>query len=69
VGGVILNAGNFYKPKGICGKVAPKVKGPELGISGPALRGVGNGRGLVARDAVCVKLNVPVSDSFVQYYF
>jgi hypothetical protein len=31
-----------------------KVKGPELGISGPALRGVGGGRGLAARDAVYV---------------
>ena len=31
-----------------------KVKGPELGISGPALRGDGGGRGLAAKDAVCL---------------
>jgi hypothetical protein len=37
-----------------------KVKGPELGISGPALRGVGGGRGLAARDAVCVEIILTV---------
>jgi hypothetical protein len=37
-----------------------KVKGPELGISGPALRGVGGGRGLTARDAVCIVLILAV---------
>jgi hypothetical protein len=37
-----------------------KLKGPELGISGPALRGVGGGRGLAARDAVCVDLIVAI---------
>jgi len=42
-----------------------KVKGPELGISGPALRGVGGGRGLAARDAVCVGLILAVSDLVV----
>jgi hypothetical protein len=40
-------------------------KGPELGISGPALRGVGGGRGLTARDAVCIDLILTVSDLFV----
>jgi hypothetical protein len=35
-------------------------KGPELGISGPALRGVGGGRGLAARDAVCVESIVTI---------
>jgi hypothetical protein len=41
-------------------------KGPELGISGPALRGVGGGRGLAARDAVCVESIVAISDLIVQ---
>ena len=42
-----------------------KIKGPELGISGPALRGVGGGRGLTARDAVCVAFRVAISGLFV----
>ena len=50
-------------------KQPEKVKGPELGISGPALRGVGSGRGLAARDAVCVETNVAVSGLDVQYFF
>ena len=34
---------------------ADKLKGPELGISGPCTQRVGDGRGLAARDAVCVR--------------
>ena len=34
---------------------ATKLKGPELGISGPCTQRVGGGRGLATRDAVCVK--------------
>jgi hypothetical protein len=37
-----------------------EVKGPELGNSGPALRGVGGGRGLTARDAVCIEIIVAI---------
>jgi hypothetical protein len=48
------------------GQLRAKYKGPELGISGPALRGVGDGRGLVARDAVCIGFNILVSDPLVQ---
>jgi hypothetical protein len=46
-----------------------KVKGPELGISGPALRGVGGGRGLTARDAVCIVFILAISGLLVQYFF
>jgi len=49
-------------------ELAGKLKGPELGISGPALRGVGGGRGLTARDAVCVDLRIAISDLFVYYF-
>jgi hypothetical protein len=37
-----------------------KIKGPELGCLGAALRGVGDGRGLIARDAVCIDSIVSV---------
>jgi hypothetical protein len=37
--------------------------------SGFALRGVGGGRGLAARDAVCVDLIIAISDLVVQYFF
>src|SRR5208283_4720470 len=43
-----------------------KVKGPELGISGPALRGVGGGRGLTAKDAVCIVFILAISGLVVQ---
>ncbi len=50
-------AGGFRRDK-----PGQKRKGPELGNSGPALRGVGGGRGLAARDAVCVVFIVSISD-------
>jgi hypothetical protein len=57
-----------------CGKEAvgggrfgrTKLKGPELGISGPCTQRVGGGRGLAARDAVCVVSILAISDLLVQ---
>jgi len=45
-----------------------KVQGPELGIMGPALGGVGGGRGLTARDAVCVVLISAIWGLVVQVF-
>jgi hypothetical protein len=45
---------------------AYKLKGPELGISGPCTQRVGGGRGLAARDAVCVVSILAISDLLVQ---
>jgi hypothetical protein len=43
-------------------------KGPELGISGPALRGLAVGGDSPPRDAVCIDLILLVSDLFVQCF-
>ena len=51
-------------------KAAPKpekLKAPA-GYPGPCTQRVGGGRGLAARDAVCIDSKVSVSDLFVQYY-
>ena len=48
--------------------IAPeKVMAPG-GDPGPALRGVGGGRGLTAWDAVLINPRITVSDLFVYYF-
>jgi hypothetical protein len=50
---------------GIAADPAGKGKSPEPGSSGPALRGVGGGRGLTARDAVCIDSILAIKDLFI----
>jgi hypothetical protein len=46
---------------------AKKIK-PRAGFPGAALRGVGDGRGLVARDAVLIESSLPYPDRIVQFH-
>ena len=45
----------------------PKIKAPA-GYPGPCTQRVGGGRGLAARDAVCIGSNITVSGLIVQYF-
>jgi hypothetical protein len=46
-----------------------KIKRPRAGYLGACTQRVGGGRGLAARDAVCVVLILTVKDPIVQYFF
>jgi hypothetical protein len=46
-----------------------KEKAPSGSLGALALRGVGGGRGLAARDAVCIDLTIAFSDPIVYYFW
>jgi hypothetical protein len=47
---------------------AGKIKGPELGISGPALRGLAAGGDSPPRMLLCIEIIVAVRDLLVYNY-
>jgi len=62
-------AARGLRPKN-CGTregAAAKIKKAPAGYPGPCTQRIGGGRGLAARDAVCIDFTITVSDPHIKY--